>query len=382
MPRKTKNADRRSYFGTVDQRPNGRWRARYTWKGIKITASETFTTEREARAWLAKEQARTLDGSWTAPVIAVVAQIDNTEDGTFAPYARRWLVRRLTKKGQPIEAATRLFYGNHLRLYVLPAFGHFRLEEITAEMVEDWYQELAPNAPRQRSGAYTTLQTLMNEAVRKGDIKVSPCQVPGGDRQTRAHDPRYLRANEITKLLAALPEDRDRLMARTALATGLRFGELTELRGRDIVIEDDGRMVFQVRRGVVLVDKVYIVKTPKSEAGKRDISVHPALAEDLEKHLVNVGGDDLVFTSVDGERLSHSTWGKTWNRAVKAAGLGTVHFHDARHTAATNYARVPGVDVKAVMVFLGHSTPGMALHYCATADQARQHALIAQMPAV
>ena len=47
----------------------------------------------------------------------------------------------------------------------------------------------------------------------------------------------------------------------------LRFGELTELRRKDITLgEDDG--VIRVERGVVRVGDGFQVTTPKSDAGK------------------------------------------------------------------------------------------------------------------
>jgi len=62
-----------------------------------------------------------------------------------------------------------------------------------------------------------------------------------------------------------------------------------------------------------------------------------------------------VFCDVVGEPLSPTIETKRFQRAVAAAGLPAIHFHDLRHTAAT-VLLAKGVDVKLVSGMLGHST--------------------------
>ena len=50
------------------------------------------------------------------------------------------------------------------------------------------------------------------------------------------------------------------------------------------------------------------------------------------------------------------------NRAVKQAGLGDFHFHDLRHSFASNLV-MKGVSLKAVAELLGHKTIKMTMRY-------------------
>jgi integrase len=78
----------------------------------------------------------------------------------------------------------------------------------------------------------------------------------------------------------------------------LRYGELTELRRKDVDLADE---VVRVRRAVVRVDDGFQVTTPKSDAGIRDVTIPPHLIPVIEHHLktyVQPGRDSLLFPSV------------------------------------------------------------------------------------
>ena len=64
----------------------------------------------------------------------------------------------------------------------------------------------------------------------------------------------------------------------------LRFGELTELRRKDIDLGEDDEVI-RVERGVVRVGDGFQVTTPKSDAGIRDVAIPPHLVPLLEAHL-------------------------------------------------------------------------------------------------
>jgi integrase len=57
-----------------------------------------------------------------------------------------------------------------------------------------------------------------------------------------------------------------RLMILLAAWCAMRFGELTELRRKDIDLKQG---VIKVRRGVAWVDSKPVIGPPRSEAGKR-----------------------------------------------------------------------------------------------------------------
>jgi Phage integrase, N-terminal SAM-like domain len=56
---------------------------------------------------------------------------------TLSGYAGSWL------KQHEMKPSTAGFYGQFLRLYVLPKFGECRLDEITRPKVKEWVSELS-----------------------------------------------------------------------------------------------------------------------------------------------------------------------------------------------------------------------------------------------
>jgi integrase len=168
--------------------------------------------------------------------------------------------------------------------------------------------------------------------------------------------------DELVKLVDAMP-DRYQAMVLLASWCALRFGELTELRRRDVDL-DDG--VIRVRRGVVRTKTGFTVTTPKSKAGERDVDIPPHLLPALREHLVEhvrPDPDALLFAAADGrEHLAPASLYRSWYKARDAAGRPDLRFHDLRHTGAV-LAAATGATLAELMERLGHSTPGAALRY-------------------
>jgi hypothetical protein len=68
----------------------------------------------------------------------------------------------------------------------------------------------------------------------------------------------------------------------------------------------------------------------------------------------------LVFPTLKGFPLEHSTVTYAFGKALKAAGLPRMRIHDLRHTAATLLLK-HGVHPKVVQELLGHSSITLTL---------------------
>jgi hypothetical protein len=91
-----------------------------------------------------------------------------------------------------------------------------------------------------------------------------------------------------------MPE-RHKAMTLLAAWCAMRFGELAELRRKDLDLKNG---VIHVRRAVVRVDGATVVGTPKSDAGTRDVAIPPHLLPLLKAHVqehVAFGKDALLF---------------------------------------------------------------------------------------
>lgn len=368
---------KRRAFGQVTRMRSGRYQARYTGPdGHLHTAASTFEDRETAQLWLRNE--RVLCESpeaWESPKVRATKARTRL---TFGEYADAWLVGRKVK-GRPLAARTRDHYRDLLDAHILPTFAEVPLTGITPEQVDHWYELCAVGRPTTQAHAYSLLRTILGTAVdRRLIATANPAKVRGGGSTTRAKKVKPASLEELATIAEHVP-DRHRLMVLLAAWCALRFGELAELRRRDV---DTKAGVLHIRRGVVRSKSAGVVtKAPKSEAGVRDVAIPPHLLPLVRQHLLEhtaPGRDGLLFATAAGEHLAPSTfygraavltkdgtikragWG--WYAARQAAGRDDLRFHDLRHTGAVLAAQT-GATLAELMGRLGHATPAAALRY-------------------
>ncbi|WP_280491082.1 tyrosine-type recombinase/integrase [Nocardia asiatica] len=367
MTRRKKPRSTRRSFGRLRQFRSGRWKASYTGPdGRLYSAPHTFAAKIDAEAWLT-DRRREIDRElWSPPGTAK----PKAKPITFREYSERWLEHR-TVHGRPLKKRTREHYRDLLDDHLLPTFGALPLASITADDVHDWYAVTLTDKPTMRSHAYGLLRTILGTAASDAKIDGNPCQIRGAGSARRKIAIRPATLDELATLTAAMPE-RFQPMILLASWGALRFGELTELRRKDIQLGSetvDGETVrfgvIHISRGAVRTEDGIEVDTPKSEAGSRDVEVPPHLVPVLERHLrdhVKPQRDALLFPAQHGGHLAPATLYRHFYPARKAAGREDLRFHDLRHTGAT-LAAVTGATLAELMNRLGHSTPQAALRY-------------------
>lgn len=337
---------RRSY-GNVRKLPSGRWHARHRnpvdpdrW----VNAPTTFETKLDADTWLTRVRADLSRGTWSP----------RRERHTFADYAETWLLQR------ELKPRTVQHYRVILDKFLLPAFGDDDLTAITATTVRAWHARLA-TGPTYKAHAYSLLRTIMRTAAVDGMIVASPCVLRGAGSAKRAGQIKPASLDELAALVAAMPE-RLRLMVVIASWCALRYGEIAELRRKDVDLKAG---VIHVRRGVTWVHAVPIIGSPKSSAGVRDVAIPPHLLPSIKAHLAEHAGwgrEGLLFPNASGGNLTSATFYESWWPAREAAGRPDLKFHHLRHTGAV-LAASTGATIAELMARLGHSTPAAAMRY-------------------
>ncbi|GAB3862699.1 site-specific integrase [Nocardioides maradonensis] len=393
-------------FGAMKKLASGRWQAFYNDPDGRTTlsrngkpvpvrhyAGRSFETKVDAEAWLADERRLITSGAWTSPADRAAARRARPEVITFGAYAEAWLAGRKVK-GRPLAGRTRDGYRDLLDRLILPTFEEVTLTSITSDMVDAWYETVARGRPTYQARAYGLLRTILGTAVERGLITTAnPAKVRGGGTTKRRHVVKPASLSELAILTANVPERR-RMMVQLAAWCGLRFGELAELRRKDV---DMTHHLIHIRRGVTKVDPPHnslpdgavscpcrpdcVVGPPKTDAGVRDLPIPPHLVGDLKTHLQEYaapGRDGLLFPGPGGSHLRPSAFygrvaalkpdgeiqrkGHGYFEARRLAGRPDLHFHDLRHTGLTN-AAVAGATLAELMQMAGHSTPGAAMRY-------------------
>jgi len=263
--------------------------------------------------------------------------------------ARAGMIRN--RSGRRFKPATTRGYERALRLRVYPVLGATRLSDVHRRDVQDLIDRLLAQGvtPSTVRNTIDPLRSIFRRAVRREEIGINPTHdldVPADDnRRERVATPA-----EARKLLGALAEF-ERAIWATALYTGLRRGELRELRWTDV---DLGAGMIRVERA--LDDGGEIVST-KTEAGERDVPILNVLAAELLEHKLRTGrgGSDLVFGRTPTAPFIPSTVRRRAIEAWEAADLEPIALHECRHTATTEM-RAAGLDFKIIQSIIGHSS--------------------------
>jgi integrase len=267
-----------------------------------------------------------------------------------------------------------------LAAHLEPFFGGKPLERVSADDV------LAYIKAKTRAGLsmktitnhLSFLHSIFSFAIKRRWTTANP--VAAVDRpRTGDSDPdiRFLTIKEFEALLAAVPDDllgaTERPLYLAATTTGLRQGELLALRWRDVDFSAGAiRCRQRYTRGAF--------GSPKSRRSSRAVPLSDRLANVLKAHRkasAYRADDDLVLCHPEtGHVYDASKLRKRFKKALAAAGVRQVRFHDLRHTFGTHMAAA-GAPLRAIQEWMGHrdyKTTSIYADYAPDATQGRAFA--------
>lgn len=262
-----------------------------------------------------------------------------------------------------------------LRCYLLPAFGHVPLAQLTPAHIQGAYQRWAEagKAPATILNVHRTLRTALRDAVRWDLIPrsvvalVSPPRAPV--RPMTVWDEEQMRLF----FAAARRSSQWWLLYECALLTGMRIGELLALRWADL---DWRRRLIRVTRtigGMSRAGAVY--REPKTTYGRRAIDVPRQLLASLRAWHLQHGDHELIFCAREGRPLWGSVILRDFYRVARLARLPRIRLHDLRHSHATALL-AQGESIKLIQERLGHSAPSITLNiYAHLLPTIQQHAV-------
>jgi integrase len=174
--------------------------------------------------------------------------------------------------------------------------------------------------------------------------------------------------------------------AYIALLAGLRIGEVCALTWGDY----DGETLSVDKSIANDSGEGLREKSPKTDAGEREVPVPPRLAEVLERRkqyqLDQIGASDLevdidgvrIVGGFDGSTMSPSAMSARWRKfakhnAIKGAAGRRDTCHDLRDSFGTALLAA-GVDVKTSADLMGHGDGGVTLlkHYATATRHAKK----------
>ncbi|MCE5209887.1 MAG: site-specific integrase [Chloroflexi bacterium] len=312
--------------GSLNKRSNGTYLAQVSIEGKRV--SKTFKVRKDAQEWIT-----TITGQVKQGLTYSSAKI------TIDELLTAWLEIKKTKS----RPATSESYQRIARLYISPALGSMKLQDLNAAKVQEFYNFLVKHGTGKRTIelTHTIFHGFLSHAQKLGLIAqnwAALVEVPRPEhREMSIWD-----ESQVSQFLMMVQSDS---FYRLAFATGMRRGEIIGLQWKDV---DWTTGMLHIRRQVYEPEGGgWLFQAPKTERGKRGIRLGKGLLEALRYHytktiplLIAIAGDDwqendLIFPNSKGNPRNGYDVSKTFHDLVISSGLPVIRFHDIRHTAAS-----------------------------------------------
>lgn len=361
--------------GTIRQRPDGRWEARYIAgrkpDGSPIRRSVYGPTQAEVAKQLLDVRQQQETGQYVQPDKITVGQ---------------WLDTWFTEYVQPAKkASTATGYRDSITLHVKPYLATRHLQKLRPENVQAAYNALQKKgmAPATIKKAHVVLHAALDQAVVNRLIPSNPSERAVLPKQEQ-EEINPLTTEEQKRFVDALPDNVSGRALAFILGTGLRVSECCGLRWKDI--KGEAFTVAQtIRRNRTFEGDQktgLMIGTPKTRSSRRPIPLTPKLlallaaqrrqqVEDCLK--IGAKAPDLVFSTTLGTPTEARNLTRALHRVLDQTGIQRRGVHALRHTFATR-AIEKGMDVRTLSEILGHSKVAITLQLYVHSDMDKKRA--------
>jgi integrase len=153
---------------------------------------------------------------------------------------------------------------------------------------------------------------------------------------------RYLSLEECQHLIDSCKAPHLRAIVTVALHTGMRSGEIRNLQWRDLDF-----------------DIGFLIVRDSKNGETRHVPMDSTVVA-LLRDWPHTEGSDFVFSNAAGSRIGWLQHG--FRKALGRAGLSDLHFHDLRHTFASQWMMAGG-DLYVLRSILSHKSVAMTQRY-------------------
>jgi integrase len=221
-------------------------------------------------------------------------------------------------------------------------FGTRPIGQITRAELQDWQARLRQTRkPATVNRCMCRLRHMFNRAVDWDLLDQTPMKgirfLP--ENNTRL---RYLSLEECALLIESCKASHLRAIVTIALHTGMRSGEIRNLEWRDLDFDTGFLIVRDTKNGET-----------------RHVPMDSTVAA-LLRDWPRTDDSEFAFTNCSGGRIGWLQHG--FRKALVRAGLSDLHFHDLRHTFASQWMMAGG-DLYVLKSILGHKSIAMTQRY-------------------
>ncbi|MEG0379165.1 MAG: tyrosine-type recombinase/integrase, partial [Eubacterium sp.] len=276
---------------------------------------------------------------------------------TMDDYFDAWLDQR-EKEGM-LKIKTLENYTRQIKRHLAPVFGAVPVKDVTTTMIQQFITTLEVEkglSVMTIRNILGRLATVMQKAVQEGLITVNPCEgmiFPKG-KQRKGQAMTHIEQQRLEKCIDKETCVKD-LAIKLALYSGMRVSEITALRWQDIDFVNGFIHVYHSFQRIKIDNKgssktMLFFGVPKSEKSIRNIPMNDILLDSLKKYYeqlpaIQKRDEAFVIGKKDGSYYDVRALQRHFKQKIKAAAIPDYHFHDLRHTFATN-AKESGVDIQ------------------------------------
>ncbi len=196
------------------------------------------------------------------------------------------------------------------------------------------------------------LKTMFSKAVIWGKLDINVTKAVQFLREPKGRL-RFLEREEIIKLLANCNK-KIRPIVVLALNTGMRKGEIFNLKWHDIDFKRNLITLLNTKNG----EKREVPMNEQVKTALIRVPKHPESA--------------TIFYNADGKPLHDVR--KSFFTALKKSGIKDFHFHDLRHSFASQLV-MAGIDLNTTRELLGHKDMRMTLRYAHLSQNHKKRAV-------
>ena len=304
---------------------------------------DSFRTLTEAKNWVRKVESAILDGKHVSD--------NKARKYTLTNLIERYIQVHLNKFPRRLKDQT-----SHLNWWK-EKFGNKKLVEITPSLLSEAKEQLLSEITikgKKRSNStvnryFSSLSKAFSLAFQEWQwINDNPFRKVSKLKENDSRN-RFLTKEELHQLLECCKNSKNPLlygMVLIAASMGLRFGEIANLRWKNIDF-DNGYATLEKTKN----DDIRVVPIPNQVK---------AYLKELQQSKLPI---DFVFPSKDPEkRHPYSLIRKAFKKVLQTIELKDFKFHDLRHTCASHLA-MNGATQAELMEVLGHRSPTMTRRY-------------------
>jgi integrase len=326
----------------ITKTPSNTWKAIIRKRGWPTTV-KTFRTKRDAEDWARSTEDEMVRGVYINRAGAEKLLLEKALD--------RYLSEVSSSKRESTAYAE-----SHKAKALKKKFGAYSLAAITPDLVAEYRNERleagkSANTVRLELSLLSHLFTIAIKEWRVGlfDNPVGNIRKPA---PTRGRD-RRLTADEEKALFKACDKHSNPMLgwiARIALYTGMRAGEIKTLTRRQVNLEKRTVYLSETKNGSPRT----VPLTKKAENIFRTALSNPVRPFDTDLIFFGEPGHDKVRRPYE--------FRPAWHRTLKAAGIKGLRFHDLRHEAVSRLVEA-GLGDQEVAAISGHKSMQMLKRY-------------------